>query len=162
MRGGYTYLDALVSQSFASDVTLVNQGMPNTNPNLPGIAIGSVSPLIGARPFRRPPHTGFFTVDYGRRKLNLMLQGAMASRGDDSTFLGGLDLAGDNALLLPNRDLDFGYVKLDLGGTYALKHGLTLFAQTQNLLNNQHIGPIGYPGLPLTFRAGVKLRLGGE
>ena len=162
IRGGYTYLDALVSQSFASDVTAVNNGTPTENPNLPGIAIGGVSPLIGARPFRRPPHTGFFTVDYSHKKLNLMLQGAMASRADDSTFLGGLDLAGDNTLLLPNRDLDFGYVKLDLGGAYALKRSVTLFAQTQNLLNDQHIGPIGYPGLPLTFRAGIKVRLGGE
>jgi vitamin B12 transporter len=37
-----------------------------------------------------------------------------------------------------------------------------IFAQIDNLLNDQHIGPIGYPGLPLTFRAGVKVRLGGE
>ena len=31
-----------------------------------------------------------------------------------------------------------------------------------NLLNNQHIGPIGYPSLPLTFRAGLKVRIGGD
>ena len=162
VRGGYTYLDALVSQSFASDVTAVNHGMPTENPNLPGIAIGGVSPLIGARPFRRPPHTGFFAIDYSHRKLNLMLKGALASRADDSTDLGGLDLNGDNTLLLPNRDLDFGYVKLDLGGTYTVQHNLSLFAQLDNLLNDQHIGPIGYPGLPFTVRAGVKLRFGGE
>ena len=162
VRGGYTYLDAVVSQSFASDVTAAEQGMPTENPYLPGIAIGGSSPLIGARPFRRPPNTGFFAVDYTRRKLNLMLKGAMASRADDSTFLGGLDLTDGNTLLLPNRDLDFGYVKLDLGGTYTLKHNLTVFTQLDNLLNDQHIGPIGYPGLPFTVRAGLKLRLGGE
>ncbi len=162
LRGGYTYLDALVSQSFASDVTAVNQGMPTENPNLPGIAIGGVSPLVGARPFRQPPHTGFITADYSRRKLNLMLKAAMASRADDSTFLGGLNLAFDNTLLLPNRDLDFGYVKLDLGATYAVRSSVSVFTQLDNLLNDQHIGPIGYPGLPLTVRAGVKVRLGGE
>ncbi len=162
VRGGYTYLDARVSQSFASDVTAVQSGTPTENPLLPGIAIGGVSPLIGARPFRRPPHTGFFAVEYSRNKLNLTLKGALASRADDSTFLGGLDLTAGNTLLLPNRDLDFGYAKLDFGGTYAVKRSLSLFTQLDNLLNDQHIGPIGYPGLPLTVRAGVKLRLGGE
>ena len=74
----------------------------------------------------------------------------------------GEDYNGGNTLLLPNRDLDFGYVKLDVGGTYKLKHGITYFVQLNNLLNDQHIGPIGYPGLPLTFRTGLKLRLGQE
>lgn len=162
VRGGYTYLGAAVSQSFASDVTAANQGTPTENPNLPGIAIGGVSPLIGARPFRRPPHTGFFAVDYSRRKLTLMVKGAAASRADDSTFLGGLDLTDGNTLLLPNRDLDFGYLKLDLGALYQLKPKVTVFTQLDNLLNDQHIGPIGYPGLPLTVRAGLKIRLGGD
>jgi vitamin B12 transporter len=101
-------------------------------------------------------------VTYTRSKFALVMKGAMASRSDDSTFLEYEDLNGGNTLLLPNHDLDFGYVKLDLGGTYAWKHGITYFAQIDNLLNNQHIGPIGYPGLPLTFRTGLKLRLGGE
>jgi iron complex outermembrane receptor protein/vitamin B12 transporter len=94
--------------------------------------------------------------------LTVALQGAMASRSDDSTFLQYSDLNGGNTLLLPNRDLDFGYVKLDMSATYALKHGFTYFAQLNNLLNDQHIGPIGYPGLPLTFRTGLRLRLGGD
>lgn len=162
VRGGYTYLDAVVRQSFASDVTAANQGSPTVNPNFPEIPIGGVSPLIGARPFRRPPHTGFLSVDYGYRKLNLMLDGAAASRADDSTFLGGLDLADGNTLLLPNRNLDFGYVKLDVGALYQWKPKVTVFTQLYNLLNDQHIGPIGYPGLPLTVRAGLKVRLGGD
>jgi iron complex outermembrane receptor protein/vitamin B12 transporter len=86
----------------------------------------------------------------------------MASRSDDSTYLTEEDLNGGNTLLLPNRDLDFGYVKLDMSVNYALKHGFTYFAQFNNLLNDQHIGPIGYPGLPLTFQTGLKLRLGGN
>ena len=39
----------------------------------------------------------------------------MASRSDDSTYLDYEDLNGGNTLLLPNRNLDFGYVKLDMG-----------------------------------------------
>ncbi len=86
----------------------------------------------------------------------------MASRSDDSTYLEYSDASGGNSLLLPNRDLDYGYVKLDLSALYALKHGFTWFGQVDNLLNDQHIGPIGYPGLPLTFRTGVKLRIGAQ
>ena len=162
VRGGYTYLDAVVSQSFAGDVLAADSGTPTENPNLPGIAIGGGSPLIGARPFRRPPHTGFFAVDYSHRKLNLMLKGAAASRADDSTYLIDSDTTDGNTLLLPNRDLDFSYLKLDLGGLYQLQHYVTVFAQLENLLNDQHIGPIGYPGLPLTVRAGLKVRFGGD
>jgi vitamin B12 transporter len=163
VRGGYTYLDAIVSQSLASDETAVLRGVPVMNPSIPGVAIGGDSPLVGARPFQRPPQTGFFAVDYSRRKLTLGVKGAMAGRSDDSTFLGGLDTtANGNTLLLPNRDLDFGYLKLDLGGTYAWRRGFTFYGQIDNLLSDQRIGPIGYLGLPLTFRAGLKLRLGGN
>jgi iron complex outermembrane receptor protein/vitamin B12 transporter len=162
VRGGYTNLSTRVVQSFASDAVKANQGTPTTNPNLPGIAIGSLGPLVGARPFRRAPNTGYFDVQYTHAKLAVAFKGALASRSDDSTFLGGDDLNGKNTLLLPNRDLDFGYVKLDASLSYALKHGVTYFGQMDNMLNNQHIGPIGYPGLPLTFRTGLKLRLGGQ
>jgi vitamin B12 transporter len=162
VRGGYTHLDTKVIQSYSSDAVAGNQGLANVNPNLPNSPIGIFGPLVGARPFRRAPNTGYFDAQYIRKKLSLGLKGAMASRSDDSTYLEDEDLNGGNTLLLPNRNLDFGYVKLDLGGTYAWKHGLTFFAQVDNLLNNQHIGPIGYPGLPLTFRTGLKFRLGGD
>jgi iron complex outermembrane receptor protein/vitamin B12 transporter len=161
-RGGYTYLDARVLQSFASDAVAANQGSPTENPNLPGIAIGALGPLVGSRPFRRAPNTGYFSAEYTRSRLTFSLSGAMASKSDDSTYLEYEDLNGGNTLLLPNRNLDFGYVKLDMSVTYALKHGFTYFAQFDNLLNDQRIGPIGYPGLPLTFRTGLKLRLGGN
>jgi iron complex outermembrane receptor protein/vitamin B12 transporter len=162
LRGGYTYLDTKVVRSFSSDAVAGLQGNAYANPNFPATPIGIYGPLVGARPFRRAPHTGYFNVQYTRSKFAMVIKGAMASRSDDSTYLEYEDVNYGNTLLLPNRDLDFGYVKLDLGGTYGGNHGLTYFAQFENLLNNQHIGPIGYPGLPLTFRAGLKLRLGGN
>jgi vitamin B12 transporter len=162
VRGGYTHLDTRVIQSYSSDAVAGSQGQANVNPNLPNVPIGIFGPLVGARPFRRSPNTGYFDAEYLRKKLSFAVKGEMASRSDDSTYLQSEDLNGGNTLLLPNHDLDFGYVKLDLSGTYAWKHGLTYFAQIDNLLNNQHIGPIGYPGLPLTFRTGLKFRLGGD
>jgi iron complex outermembrane receptor protein/vitamin B12 transporter len=162
LRGGYTYLDAVVTQSFSSDAVAALQGVPNTNPNIPGIAIGVYDPLVGARPFRRPPHTGFFSVQYTGNKLGAALKGALASRSDDSTYLYYSDLAGTDSMILPNRDLDFGYAKLDANLTYAVKPRITAFTELDNLLGQQHVGPIGYPGLPFTIRAGLKLRIGGD
>lgn len=162
VRAGYTYLDARVSQSFASDATAVAGGFPNENPNLPGIPIGSSSPLVGARPFRRPPHTGYFAVQYTGERWTAALKGALSSNSDDSTFLGYSDSTSGNTLLLPNRNLDPHFAKLDAYGTYAATSHITVFTDLSNLLNDQHIGPIGFPSLPLTVRAGLKLRLGGD
>ncbi len=163
LRGGYTYLDAVVEQSFSSDAVAAAQGVPNTNPNIPGIAIGAIDPLVGARPFRRPPHTGFFAVQYSGTRLGAGFQGALASRSDDSTYLDNYSsITGTNSLLLPNRDLDFGYAKLDANVTYVLTKRGTLFTELDNLLSQQHIGPIGYPRLPFTVRAGLEVRIGGN
>ena len=162
LRGGYTYLDSIVLQSYAGDVTAAHSGNPTVNPNYPTIPIGALSPLVGGHPFRRPPHAGFFALQYPGSRFTAALQGAIASRSDDSTFLGGMDANFGNTLLLPNRNLDFGYTRLDFGTTFVATRHVTVFAQLDNLLNNQHIGPIGYPGLPFTVLSGLKLRLGGE
>jgi vitamin B12 transporter len=162
VRAGYTYLNAKVDQSFASSALSVLQGgFPEVNPAFPKISVGE-SPFIGSRPFRRPPNTGFFAVQYAGNRLSASLKGAMASRADDSTFLDYSDLAGTNSLALPNRNLDFGYAKLDASVMYAVKRRVTVFSEVDNLLNQQHIGPIGYPALPLSVRAGLKVRIGGE
>ncbi len=161
VRVGYTYLATRVEQSFASDAAAVASGTPTENPTLPGIAIGATSPLVGGRVFRRPPHTGFATLQYTGERFGVVVEAAAASRADDSTFLSYSDINGGNTLLLPNRDLDFGYVKLDVGLRYALQRRVTVFTELENLTNDQHTGPIGYPGLPFTVRAGLKVRVGG-
>ncbi len=156
-RGGYTYLDAVVQRSFTNeDAALLGPVPTFTN----GIPIGPYSPLEGARPFRRAPHTGFFTATYAARRLTAMFTSAFASRSDDSTYLEGADANGGNSLLLPNRNLDNGYAKLDLGGSFQLFSWMDIYAQGENLLNNQHIAPIGYASLPFNARAGIRLRWG--
>ncbi|MFT4112227.1 TonB-dependent receptor [Silvibacterium sp.] len=154
-RGGYTYLDAQVQRSFSSDAV-----GPSTNPNIPGVLIGNDSPLVGARPFRRPPHTGFASVSYAHKRFTLLATSAFAGRSDDSTYLGGKDLFGTNTLLLPNRNLDSGYSRLDLGGTYKFSSRMDLYTQLDNVLSQQHLGPIGYPSLPASYRFGVRVALG--
>jgi len=157
LRGGYTYLDAVVQRSFSSD----NEALFSGNaPTYNGIPIGAFSPLWGARPFRRPPHTGFISGSYSNRRLSAVLTTTFASRSDDSTYLEYQDEFGGNSLLLPNRNLDFGYAKVDLGGSYQVLNWLGAYAQAENLTNNQHIAPIGYPSLPATLRVGLKLQWG--
>jgi iron complex outermembrane receptor protein/vitamin B12 transporter len=147
LRGGYTYLDAVVQRSFTSD---------NEDPYfVDGVFVGAFSPLKGARPFRRPPHTGFFTASYAGKRLMGVFTSAFASRSDDSTFL--LDANYGDTLILPNRNLDYGYAKLDLGASYKLLPWLSVYGQAENLTNNRHITPIGYPSLPFNFRTGLRI-----
>lgn len=157
VRGGYTYLDAKVQRSLSGDA--VSNGTATTNPNLPGIAIGSTSPLVGQRPFRRPTNSGFFMLQWTQSKWSAALKGALVGKSDDSTFLSYSDINGDNTLLLPNHNLDFGYQRLDATVAYQWKPSASIFTQLDNLTSQQRMGPIGYPGLPFTFRAGIKLRL---
>jgi vitamin B12 transporter len=156
LRGGYTYLDAVVQRSFSNDDVALLGPVPTYD----GIPIGEDSPLQGARPFRRAPHTGFLTATYATKKLTGIFTSAFASRSDDSDFLGGYDLNGGNSLLLPNRNLDFGYAKLDLGGSYQLLNWVGIYGQAENLTDSQHIAPIGYPSLPFSIRVGLKLQWG--
>jgi vitamin B12 transporter len=155
IRGGYTYLDAVVQRSFTSDAV-----GPSYNPAFPTIPIGNDTPLVGARPFRRPPNIGFAGVTYTGKHMTIVATGAFASRSDDSTYLGSEDVNGGNSLLLPNRDLDHGYAKLDLSGSAPITKWLAIYAQLDNLLSQQHISPIGYPSLPFNIRAGLRFTLG--
>jgi vitamin B12 transporter len=155
LRTGYTYLDAAVQHSFSADAL-----GPSYNPLFPNIPIGSTSPLRGARPFRRPPHTGFATISYTGSRFTLVGTGSFASRSDDSTFLAYGTPNYDNSLLLPNRNLDHGYAKLDLGGSAPIRPWLDIYGQLDNFLSQQHIAPIGYTSLPFTMRIGLRFTLG--
>ena len=163
LRAGYTYLDAVVNRSFTSDALTpaFNTGLPGgPAPGFASVPIGAFTPLVGARPFQRPPHAGFAGVSYNGAQYAVGFTAAFATRSDDSTFLAGRDAAEGNSLLLPNRNLDFGYTKLDLGGSYQFLPALAIYAQLDNLTSNKRIGPIGYPSLPFTFRVGLRLAIG--
>jgi iron complex outermembrane receptor protein/vitamin B12 transporter len=154
LRGAYTYLDAVVQRSFANSDAALLGPIPTYN----GIPIGADSPLQGARPFRRPPNSGFITATYSAKKLSALLGASFASRSDDSDFLGGYDLNGGNSLLLPNRNLDPGFAKLDIGASYQVERWLGVYIQADNLTDNQHIAPIGYVSLPAAVHVGVRLQ----
>jgi vitamin B12 transporter len=153
-RGGYTYLDAVVQRSFSSE------SLPSYNPTFPTIPIGAFSPLVGARPFRRAPHSGYFGLSYNRSKWYGSFTGTLVGRRDDSDFL--TDAEFGNSLLLPNRNLDGAYQRLELGGGYQITRSFAAYTDMQNLLSEHYSEAFGFPALPFTVRAGVKISFGGE
>jgi vitamin B12 transporter len=157
-RAGYTYIDAVVQSSFSSD-----QGIGESfNPafNFGDIPIGAFSPLVGARPFRVAPNSGYFGLSFTRSKFYGALTGTLVSRRDDSDFLFDSDF-GPN-MLLPNRNLDGAYQRLDLSGGYQVTPRLSVYTDIQNLLSEHYAEAFGFPALPFTFRSGIKISFGGE
>jgi iron complex outermembrane receptor protein/vitamin B12 transporter len=65
-------------------------------------------------------------------------------------------------MLLPNRNLDGAYQKLDLAASYQFSHYAAVEGSFQNLLSEHYSEAFGYPALPFTFRLGMKFTLGGE
>jgi iron complex outermembrane receptor protein/vitamin B12 transporter len=155
VRSGWTYTDAVVQQSFASSAL-----EPAINPLFPSIPIGAYSPLVGARPFRIAPNTGFAGVDWTGHRFLVSAMGTLVSRRDDSTFL--LDTNFGNTLLLPNRNLDSAYQKVDLYGSYQIRKYVAAYASLSNILNQHYQEVYGYPALPFTIRSGIKFTFGGE
>jgi vitamin B12 transporter len=155
VKGEYTYLDAVVTRSFASSAQ-----SPAVNPAFPNIPIGAFSPLVGGRPFLRAPHSGSLVVDYAKRKFGVDLTGYFAGASDDSTFL--TDGFFGNTMLLPNRNLLRGYQLVSFSGWYTARRGFTLYASLGNVLSQHYEAAFGYPALPFTFRTGVRFTLGGE
>ncbi|HEY1464872.1 MAG TPA: TonB-dependent receptor plug domain-containing protein [Terriglobales bacterium] len=155
-RGGYTYLDAVIQKSFSSDALA-----PTVNPSFPSIPIGAFSPLVGARPFRRAPHSGYLQLSYTQPKWVAIFSGTLVGRRDDSDFLSDSNFGGPS-LLLPNRNLDAAYQRFDLDGSYRVARFAEMYTSVQNLFSQHYSETFGFPSLPFTFRAGMKFSFGGE
>jgi iron complex outermembrane receptor protein/vitamin B12 transporter len=154
LSGQYTYLDAVVTQSFASSAL-----RPAINPAYPGVPIGAFAPLVGGRPFRRAPNTASVYAALVASRAQVSVTGNFVGRRDGSTFLS--DAFGGNSLLLPNRDLAAAYQKVDVSGEYRLRRRIRLYATVENALNQHYEAEVGFPALPATIRTGVALTLGG-
>jgi vitamin B12 transporter len=151
----YTYLDAEVTESLSSGVL-----SPAVNPKFPGVQIGQFSPLVGARPFRRPPHSGSFMVSYSRGPADVALSTFISGTRDGSTFMD--DEFFGYSMLLPNKDLEAGYQKVDLSVGYRPFKRLRGFLTIENLLDKEYQATFGFPALGLTARAGVTVTVGGD
>jgi vitamin B12 transporter len=155
IAGGYTYLDAKVTQSFTGSALA-----PAINPAFPSVPIGVFAPLVGARPFGRAPHTGSVRIDYQHKKFAITELTCFVGRRDGSTYL--TDGFFGPTMLLPNRNLQAAYQLLDLTARYSIRPRVTAFVSMSNLLSQHYQEQIGYPALPFSFRTGLKLTIGGE
>lgn len=99
---------------------------------------------------RRPKHSATFLLSYLGRRWGGDVAGSFVGRRSDSDFFGfGITHAA-------------GYVRADLGGWYAVRPRLTLYANIENALDRHYNEVVGYPALPVNFRAGLRFRVGGE
>jgi len=104
----------------------------------------------GAPLLRRPKHSASLLLSYLGSRWGANLGGSFVGSRADSDFLGfGIEHAA-------------GYVRADLGAWYAVRPRVTLYANVENALDRKYNEVVGYPALPVTFRAGVRFRVGGE
>ena len=104
----------------------------------------------GAPLLRRPKHSATVLLSYLGSRWGANLSGSFVGRRPDSDFFGF------------NIDHAAGYVRADLGGWYALNPHITAYLNIENALDQHYNEVVGYPALPINFRAGVRFRIGGE
>jgi len=99
---------------------------------------------------RRPKHSATALLSYLGTRWGGSLAGSFVGPRPDSDFLGfGIDHAA-------------GYVRVDFGEWYAVRPRITLYANVENALDRRYNEVVGYPALPINFRAGMRFRIGGE
>lgn len=99
---------------------------------------------------RRPKHSASATISYLGNRWGANLGGSFVGRRADSDF--------DNFGITHAA----GYVRADLGGWYAIHPRLTAYVNVENALDRRYNEVVGYPALPVNFRAGMRFRIGGE
>jgi vitamin B12 transporter len=105
---------------------------------------------LGQPLLRRPKHSATALLSYLGTRWGGTLGGNFVGRRPDSDFLGfGIDHAA-------------GYVRVDLGGWYAVWPRITAYVNVENSLDRHYNEVVGYPALPVNFRAGLRFRIGGE
>ena len=155
VTGAYTYLDAVVTTSFSSGAL-----RPAINPRFPDVPIGQFSPLVGARPFRRPANSGSMTMTYSDARAQISVAGYFFGKQDDSTFLTDPDFG--TTMLLPNKDLDAAYQKFDISASYRILPRLRWYLTIENAFDEKFEAAAGYPALPRAARSGITVVVGGD
>lgn len=99
---------------------------------------------------RRPKHSATALLSYLSSRWGATLSGSFVGPRSDSDFFGfGINHAA-------------GYLRADLGGWYAVNPRVTMYANVENTLDRRYNEVVGYPSLPVNFRAGVRFSFGGE
>jgi outer membrane cobalamin receptor len=108
---------------------------------------------VGAPLLRRPKHAGTVLLTYTRPRWGASAAVVAVGRRPDSDFLFGF---------IPPIYYAAGYARTDFGGWYSFTHHITAYANLNNAFNNHYNEVLGYPGLHVNVRAGLRFRFGGE
>jgi vitamin B12 transporter len=98
----------------------------------------------------RPKHSATTLLSYAGKRWSANLAGSFVGTRADSDFDGF------------NINHAAGYVRVDLGGWYAINSRITAYANVDNALDRRYNEVLGYPALPVNFRMGFRFRVGGE
>lgn len=99
---------------------------------------------------RRPKHSATEMLSYGGTSWGANLSGSFVGRRADSDFYGfGISHAA-------------GYVLVAPSGWYAIDRHVSIYLMMSNALDRRYNEVVGYPSLPVNFRAGLRFRFGGE
>jgi vitamin B12 transporter len=99
---------------------------------------------------RRPKHSATTLLSYLGNRWGANLSGSFVGRRPDDDFF------------FFNINHAAGYVRADVGGWYAINSRVTAYANIENALDRRYNEVVGYPALPVNFRAGFRFRIGGE
>jgi outer membrane cobalamin receptor len=99
---------------------------------------------------RRPKHAAAEMLSYLGSRWGANLGASFVGSRPDDDFFGF------------NIHHAAGYVRADVGGWYTVNSRVTTYVNIENALDRRYNEVVGYPALPVNFRAGVRFRLGGE
>jgi vitamin B12 transporter len=99
---------------------------------------------------RHPKHSATTLLSYLGTRWGGNLSGSFVGARPDSDFDGF------------NINHAAGYVRVDLGGWRTINSRVTAYANIENALDRRYNEVLGYPALPINFRAGFRFRIGGD
>jgi len=138
--------DLLLNTSYTYTSTQILQAPACTPEQFCDVTtFGPGKPLL-----HRPKHSATILLTYAGRRWGGNLGGSFVGRRADTDFYG---LGFNHAP---------GYVRADLAGWYAVTRRVTMYANVENALDRRYNEVVGYPALPVNFRAGMRFRIGGE
>ncbi|HEX8814974.1 MAG TPA: TonB-dependent receptor [Terriglobales bacterium] len=105
---------------------------------------------VGMPLLRRPKHSATALINYLGSRWAGNVAASYVGRRPDSDFLG------------YNVNYAAGYVRMDLGGWYAITRRITAYANISNVLDRHYWEVVGYPAVGFNFRTGLRFRIGGE
>ncbi len=97
-----------------------------------------------------PKHSATALLSYLSTRWGANLGGSFVGRRLDSDFFGfGVDHVA-------------GYVRVDMGGWYAINSRVTAYVNLENAFDKFYEEVTGYPALGINVRAGMRFRVGGQ